>query len=357
MRKKLPQAIARPWKWNYLCLTVIGGILGLSAISKKDAERQYLLGTLSQDEQIRVEDEFFANDSHFEELEMAEEELIDDYVRDELSPLERRQFETKLLTSQRIIDRINFARALARKAGEQPQSAPDRDDFTPFLAKQKTKWWQGVFGQPVVFPAALAACVALLLIGGGIFFFSWRQLRIESERLAAEREQLQKQKESTEKQLLDQQIKNEQMAAAVQKELETLEERRRLDAGQKVRNQSNTGGLSGTIVSLVLSPGLVRDSNAQQQATIGAGVATVQLELLMQSNDYRSYRVTITDALGRTVVTRSGLTSRRTATGFVVGLSIPAKNLSSANYVVTVRGRLPNGSFEDVEDYVFRISK
>jgi hypothetical protein len=329
----------------------------LSAISKKDAERQYLLGTLSQDEQIRVEDEFFANDSHFEELEMAEDELIDDYVRDELSPLERRQFETKLLTSQRIIDRINFARALARKVGEQPQSAPNRDDVEPLLAKQKSKWWPAFVSQQVGFPTALAASVALLLIGGTFLFFSWRQLRAESERIALEREQLQRQTESTEKQLLDQQIKNEQMAAAVQKERETLEELRRLDAGQKVRNQSNTGGLSGTIVSLMLSPGLVRDSNAQQQLTIGAGVASVQLNLLLESNDYRSFKVAITDARSNTVVLRPGLTARRTATGYLIGLSIPAKDLSSGNYVVTVRGRLPNGNFEDVEDYVFRVSK
>lgn len=329
----------------------------MSETGKSDVGRRYLLGRLSQEEEIRVEQEFIAEDLDFEQLEIAEDELIDAYVNDELSTQERRQFETKLLTSQRIVDRINFARALADKAGEQPQLAPDRDNVELFPAKQKSKWWPAFVGQQVGFPTALAASVALLLIGGTFLFFSWRQLRAESERLASEREQLQKQTESTKKQLLDQQIRNEQMAAAVQKERETLEERRRLDAGQTVRNQSNTGGLSGTIVSLVLSPGLVRDSNAQQQATIGAGVASVQLELLMQSNDYRSYRVTMTDALGRTVVTRLGLTARRTATGYVIGLSIPAKNLSSGNYVVTVRGRLPKGNFEEVEDYVFRISK
>ena len=56
---------------------------------------RYLLGDLSEDEKTRMEEAFFADNARFEELELAEEELIDAYVRDNLSLKERRQFQTQ----------------------------------------------------------------------------------------------------------------------------------------------------------------------------------------------------------------------------------------------------------------------
>ena len=306
---------------------------------------------------MRVEDAFIADDSNFEQLEIAEEGLIDAYVKNELSPLERRQFESRLLTSQRIVDRVNFARALAHKAGAEPSQ--ESDHLAPVLATPKVKWWEGFFGRQAAFPTALAASVALILIGVGFILFSWFQLRSESDRIASERMSLQKQREETDKLLLEQHTRNEQMAAGLQRERESLvEERRQLDAGQEIRNQPDPGGLSGTtIVSLMLSPGLVRDSNAQQQLAIGAGVSSVQLKLVLGSNEYRTYLVTVADAKNRPAFTRSGLTARKAATGHLIGLLVPAKKLEPGIYVVTVRGRLPNGDYEDVEEYIFRISK
>jgi hypothetical protein len=328
----------------------------LSETARKSAERQYLLGTLSADEELRVEEGFIRDDLNFEQLEIAEDELIDAYARGELSPSERRQFETKLLTSPRIVDRVSFARALAHTTGI--ESASESNLRAPVLAKPRVQWWKGVFGRQVAFPIALATCVALILIGAGFLLFSWSQLRRESDRLASERTALQKQKEETDKLLLEQRTSNEQTAADLQKQRELLaEERMRQAPGPKIGNESNTGGLSGTIVSMMLLPGSLRDSSAQQQLTIRSGDSHVRLNLVLENDDYRNYRVTITKARGNVVVTRSGLTARRTATGYVIVLSIPAKNLSSGNYVVTVRGRLPNGNFEEVEDYVFRISK
>jgi len=71
---------------------------------------RYLLGSLSEDERNRLEENFFADDAKFEELEVLEDELIDDYVAGELSPDERRQFESKLKQSPRLVERVHFAR-------------------------------------------------------------------------------------------------------------------------------------------------------------------------------------------------------------------------------------------------------
>ena len=62
-----------------------------------------------------MEEAFLADDSKFEAVELAEDELIDAYVRAELSAEQLQQFHKKLLTSPRLVERVHFARALAER--------------------------------------------------------------------------------------------------------------------------------------------------------------------------------------------------------------------------------------------------
>ena len=60
--------------------------------AQKDREEsaiRYLLGGLSESERTSLEEKFFADDKEFEELEIAEGELVDRYVRRELSAADR----------------------------------------------------------------------------------------------------------------------------------------------------------------------------------------------------------------------------------------------------------------------------
>src|SRR6185503_13047992 len=82
---------------------------------KATAEKRYLLGELSESEKDRLEAELFADDSKLVDFELAEDELVDAYVRGELSADERRQFEAKLSNSPRLVERVNFARVFAEK--------------------------------------------------------------------------------------------------------------------------------------------------------------------------------------------------------------------------------------------------
>jgi anti-sigma factor RsiW len=74
---------------------------------------RYLLGQLPSDEADRIEARLLAETGLFELAESVEDEIIDRYSRGELSPEERRRFERRLLSSERIGERVTFARALA----------------------------------------------------------------------------------------------------------------------------------------------------------------------------------------------------------------------------------------------------
>src|SRR4051812_31889342 len=79
---------------------------------------KYLLGYLAEEEQIQVEDRAFADADYMGALEAAEADLIDSYVRGELSQPDRRSFELRFLTSARRRSKVEFARALSTLSAE-----------------------------------------------------------------------------------------------------------------------------------------------------------------------------------------------------------------------------------------------
>jgi len=80
----------------------------------------YLLGKLTEDEQVRIEDRAFADRDYMGALHAAEADLIDDYVRGDLAVADRRDFERQFLVSPHRRNKIEFAQALARVTDEPP---------------------------------------------------------------------------------------------------------------------------------------------------------------------------------------------------------------------------------------------
>ncbi len=81
---------------------------------KEVLQAKYLLGDLSEQEKVTIEESYFADDNSFGELEIIEDELVDAYVHDELPAAERQQFEKLLQSSARLSGRVQFARILSQ---------------------------------------------------------------------------------------------------------------------------------------------------------------------------------------------------------------------------------------------------
>jgi hypothetical protein len=75
---------------------------------------RYHLGELSPVERDAVEDRYFADDAFHEQVLAAEEELIDSYVRGELSTEQRKHFESWFLQADDRRQKLEFAKALAK---------------------------------------------------------------------------------------------------------------------------------------------------------------------------------------------------------------------------------------------------
>src|SRR5690242_5047870 len=86
--------------------------------------RSYLLGNLGADSRARLEESISSDPGIYEELSVVEEELIDQYLTNDLSPSERQQFETYFLTTAERQKNLRFGRLLRRYLNSQPVPVP-----------------------------------------------------------------------------------------------------------------------------------------------------------------------------------------------------------------------------------------
>ncbi len=78
----------------------------------------YLLAELSEEELARFEDECFAQEEWPAEVNLVEEDLIDDYLRNLLTPEQRLHFEQNYLSTTARMERVKKAAALLRHIDE-----------------------------------------------------------------------------------------------------------------------------------------------------------------------------------------------------------------------------------------------
>src|SRR5262245_4940258 len=74
--------------------------------------RQFLLGDLPDSDATALELELLRNDEKFEQMWELENELVDAYVRERLTTLERERFERHYLASPVHVQRVAMARRL-----------------------------------------------------------------------------------------------------------------------------------------------------------------------------------------------------------------------------------------------------
>ena len=129
--------------------------------------RHYLLGELSSDEGLKIEEQLLVDDQTVEQMMMVENELIDDYLNGNLSPPQREQYQTLFLATREGQQKVKAARVL------KSQLAKFREPEPTFLNRLRAAM-AGVFSPPV-----LQTVAALLVVGLGVF--GWRMFVHQSE--------------------------------------------------------------------------------------------------------------------------------------------------------------------------------
>jgi anti-sigma factor RsiW len=139
----------------------------------------YLLGELPEEEAERFEDECFAGENWPGQLNLAEEDLIDEYLRGALTPERRRRFEENYLTTDARVERVRMAAALLRHVDSHATSADASrvvsanaarvTSFKPPKESRRESWFGALWGGRTFVPRAALSFALLLIVVAGAF--------------------------------------------------------------------------------------------------------------------------------------------------------------------------------------------
>lgn len=329
-------------------------------IDRQEIAIRYLLGTLSEEEKTRFEEVYFLDDAEFEQLEIAEDELLDRYVKSELSPEEALQFR-KLLVSPRLAERVEVARIIAQRAA----SLPKKKEVTPVpeVSNRRVEpphvgWWDRLFGPAAVatpaFRPAMALAMMFMLLTTVALVFVWTKLRAESQRLAQE----QQQREQLQREIENERSRNAQLDEQLKQTRQEKEDQLQHYAEkyeQLAKQQQSTQPLA---FSFVLNPTAgVRGSGGDSTPTIPnpSGVPSVEINVNVTHGDYASYNAVVRNIdSGNEVARRNNLKPVPSRGKQYITLKVDSKRLPPGSYNVHVDGVVPGGE-ETFDDYPFRV--
>jgi methionine-rich copper-binding protein CopC len=134
----------------------------------------YFLHELPEEERERFEDECFAEEEWPEQIAAVEEDLIEAYLRDQLTPAQRRSFEQNYLVTEARQERVAAAAALLRYIDERNNernaaTEPRLDAVAPEQnwAERFRAFWGGTSWAA----RAAAAAAIVVLIAGALWYF------------------------------------------------------------------------------------------------------------------------------------------------------------------------------------------
>ena len=323
-------------------------------MDRQEMAIRYLLGALAEEEQTRLEEQYFLDDKQFEQFEIAEDELIDRYVRNELSAEDATRFE-KLLASPRIAERVEVARILKQRTASLPRPEPARV-VTADVKPAPLGWWERIFGPAAAAPAfrpAFAMALIFMLLTTVTLIFVWSKLQAESNRLAQE----QQQREALERQIAEQKASYETQITQTRQEKE--EQQQLVERYKQLLTEQQQKPTQALIIPLLLNPGggTRGGGSAVQPISIPRGVKSVGIGLNVTHGDYSSYTAVVRNIdSAKEITKRANLKPSQQQGRKYISFNVNATSLTPGSYSIHVDGITPDGSPENFDDYTFRVT-
>ena len=264
--------------------------------------REYLLGRFAPEDAAIVEERLLTDEAFYQELLILEDELVDQYLADELTDSDKRSFEGHFLIPLERREKLRFARNLqkyvsrarAENSARAASAVEPESTMTPVspVVPKKT-FWPPTWKRPILSYSLAAAAVLVVAFA----------------------------------------------ALVIVKEL----------------NTPPSGAANVLAVELV--PGQSRGEGEIKQFTVTADTNTVQLQLRIPKDvDYQTYRAILQTTDGREISRQDRLQLDPTSSGRV-NCPIPANLLKPSEYDLKLSGINQQGDYEDIARYYFRVTR
>lgn len=298
--------------------------------------RQFLLGNISETEREAIEDRFLADEESFAALEIAEDELIEDHLRGDLSEADRKLFEAAFLQTAPRRERVERMKMLIHEASARKRalvSSPEKISFSESLAAFfKKATWQTAF-----------AAFALLLIA---IFGAWLFIR-QSEKAP------EFVKTEPEAKLSPAPVFSPETNAPLNTNFAAAKENKSNSSPQPTPEKRSSAERETTLAMFILKPGGIRGGAAENPVRVAPQTDEIRLRLDLESNNYSFYRAKVTTVDGAAVFTSPRLKSNKKS----VLLRLPIRKLPRGDYIVELSGINTQGQSESVNDYAFTLQK
>jgi hypothetical protein len=318
--------------------------------------RRYLLGELSEQEREQVEQRLMSDDDLYQQLLLAEDDLVDEYISNALPEQDRAKFSQNFLNVPELRQDVRFALVLRKHVLETAPKAVAKDSpVVPHVSLRDR--FRNFFLQPALGVSFAVALLAAVLLVAWLAAQNSR-LRKQVEQLQAQQTPLPTLERDLQAQLASERLRNEQLSSELLRQQELLaEETRKLQLAQEQQPSIPTPrpvsqSTVTTFVALTLTPGLVRDSGELKKVSVPPNTREVRISLDLPESGYRSYSTVLTTVEGREVWSRQGL--QATGRKFVLAI-IPAKFLSPDDYQMLLSGVKRSGESEEISRYYFRV--
>src|SRR2546427_6989401 len=127
--------------------------------------KKYLLGQLAGADLEEIEQRVLTDDEFYEEVQIMEDELVDEYVNAELAPDEHRLFEKNFLADPESRNKLRLGRALDRHLSSQPLRLESKSSERLLLP------WTAMLFSSRLRIAAFALIIAAVVLGAWRVFF------------------------------------------------------------------------------------------------------------------------------------------------------------------------------------------
>jgi hypothetical protein len=357
----------------------------------EDLLARYLLGELTEEEQVRVEEQAFSDPETLAQMLAVENDLVDEYVRGELPDEARRRFELKFLNSAERRQKIEFAGTLTRldhtslnvptdaaataNAGAMPAFSTSND--TRNNSAQSSRWrsfLDSLARLPLSPRLSFAALILILLIGGVLFFINRQR---HGDKIIVRRTEQTSPRPAPSPDTSNNatpltQIAQPPVAAAPTPASTESAQNHQPDSGaSENRSPAQPGGMQASpstkvnhpapsglsVATLVFSSGMTRGDNDPAKKFLLPPTATAaRLSFALEKGDeYRSYQVEVRAADGSPVFQSGQLTAHATRTGRSLTVGLPARKLPAGSYEALLRGVADGEQSQLLGDYYFEV--
>ena len=314
---------------------------------------RYLLGELPEEQQVQIEDRAFSDKEYLATITAVENDLIDEYVRGELSATDQQRFENRFLASAERRKRVEFAKALRTVVSESP--APEKKVIQ---TAPGWSWRESLYAflnglNPAARLAFVAAAI-VIVVGAALLFVETLRLRRQVTQLQAEKQAGQDLQQALEQERKRNTELNARLDQEKQQREQTDESLRQLTETPEAKNPAPPP----VIASLTLLPGLSRGGGQKPTLDLSNDARLVRLQIGIDPEEqYKSFAVELRTLAGRQVWNRENLAARTRRSSRAVGLTLPATVLKSGEYELRLRGLTEGGGSEDVGFYYFNVRK